>query len=153
MLTVLTDEEAAALCSAYFAAAEPGFVIQRSAIHLNFFHTHLLVVVGKDEMRKVLFCHEINPDMLQCIEKNVPLIIVEVPEREILNLYATTITDAMCRENDAQFPHCRSCGNHAVNWDTLEVSSDDQRRGKKNYRVDANGLCRHIDCNDVSKSE
>ena len=148
MLHMMTDEEVAESQERNFRFVEPGFLVDMNNLHPPE-EARFALVKEKDEAGQTLAVVPLTQsNILKLFSGEAPRIQV-IGKDKLMNVHATAITDAMCREREFFTPHCATCKKPVYQWLGEQGGVD----GPKNYRVGPDGLCRHIDCSDQQKRE
>lgn len=142
MLSALSSDELLELHKANWLCVEPGFIIDIN--NLGSVEERFVLVKEKNEQDETLTVVSLSQaNVLSLLNGIVPMTRVIV-KGSFLNVYATAITNAMCREREGLNAYCVACKGVVYRWPEV---------GTRNYRIGADGLCRHIDCANQSQSE
>jgi len=144
-ITVLTTEEVAERNELNFRFIEAGFMVEfinvRSPVDVR-----RALVAEKDESKQTLQVVLLTQENIFSLLGGKRLLKETISKSSILNVFATAVTDTMCREREEFYAHCAHCKKSVYQW-------PGKRQGTQNYRVGQDGLCRHLDCSDIQKSE
>ena len=142
MLQALSNEEVVELNRSNWVFVEPGFIVDIS--NRSTFHDRFALVKEKNDqdgtLRVVLLSRK---NIFSLLAGVVPVTTI-VHRSNFLNVYATEVTHNMCTERKGLSSYCVDCGEIVYAWPEF---------GSQNYRVDPNGQCRHINCNEQSIQE
>jgi hypothetical protein len=137
MLRKVSEQELAAHHDRNFRYAERGFIVDSPNVNDAKFY----LVTGKDEATATLQGIPLNMvNVLALLAGSVPES-VSLKREQILNTYATSVTEAMCRERAGIGSFCIDCKarvRHA--YPLYSIAKD--------YHVGTDGFCRHFKCPD-----
>jgi hypothetical protein len=140
MLRVLTTEEAAEHRERDFRFVEPGFIVDMGNIRPPN-EARYALVKSKNEADQTLQVVPLTQKNVFSLLDGVIPPAVTISKNELLNVHATAVTDAMCREREGFSTFCIDCKERAYAlW------------GRPNYVVGADGMCHHYDCTDTHRT-
>lgn len=142
MLRLPSEKESAENRERNFRFAEVGFIVEVSNSRFPGNNNYALVS-EKNEEGGTLSVVMLTLSSTTALLRGSVLAATLINKRDVLNVYATGVTDNMCKPRPDFHPHCAACRS---NSQLVDVGN------AKNYRVcEEDGLCRHIDCGDPHK--
>ena len=142
MVHVMTPEEMAEYQRCSWLLVEPGFIVDRNQVYRE--TQEQLLVKEKYEHDGTLMVVPLwQQNIFMLLAGIVPQAMV-IGKNDLLNVYPTAVTDAMCRERNGMNSYCSQCKSIVYKWPEV---------GTRNYHVGADGFCQHIDCSAQHKSE
>ena len=139
---IMTAEEMTEYQRCSWLLVEPGFIVDRNQVYRE--PQERFLVKEKNEHDGTLMVIPLSQEnIFMLLAGTVPQAIV-IGKNDLLNVYPTAVTDAMCRERNGMHSYCSQCKSVVYEWPEV---------GTRNYHVGVDGLCRHIDCSAHHKSE
>ncbi len=142
MLQILSNEEVVELNRSNWVFVEPGFIVDIS--NRSTFQDRFALVKEKNDQDETLTVILLSRKNIFSLLAGVVPVTTIVHRSNFLNVHATEVTQSMCTERKGLPSYCADCGGIVYTWPEF---------GSQNYRVDQNGQCRHIDCNNQSTQE